>query len=71
MIHPPTFPAARLNRFTPEQLDNPEQTCVCGRHVPFRSTLAVYTHPRDSGSWDWFSICNQTCFVRHCSEGNA
>lgn len=71
MIHPPTYPAVKLNRFTPEALDDPQQTCLCGRAVPLRAALVVWTHPEGTDECAFYEVCSQTCFLRHINGGNA
>lgn len=71
MIYPPTYPARALGRFTPEQLDDKASTCMCGRHVPLRSALVTWTHAQNSEECGFYEVCNQVCFTRHVSSGNA
>jgi hypothetical protein len=68
MMIPPVFTSASV---IPAEQRKQEHQCVCGRPVDLDRAYATWTHPRDSGAYDWFAVCNQTCFTRHCSEGNA
>lgn len=68
MLIPPTFTASSV---IPEEKRSNEQQCICGRSVNLDRAYAVWTHPRDSGAYDFFAVCNQVCFLHHMSEGNA
>jgi hypothetical protein len=70
MFLPFTIRPEYIEGMTKEQLDAPAE-CMCGKQVPLKDCIAVWTHRAGEKQCGWFPACHPQCVVIHVVEGSA
>jgi hypothetical protein len=70
MFHPFSIKPECIKGMTQEQLAQPTE-CMCGKQVPLKDCIAVWTHKAGETNCGWFPACHAQCVILHVIEGSA
>lgn len=51
-----------------KQLDA-DNECICGKMVPLRGCIAMWSHRVGDEDYKWFQVCDPACILLHISIG--